>query len=57
MSPNAPMTRKQLAAELGVSTRTVHRWAEADLIPSHRINGARRYFLAEVIEALKRRKA
>ena len=53
----APLTAPKLAVYLGVSDETVRRWCKQRVFPSHRIAGRRRYFLNEVLEHMKARKA
>lgn len=52
-SPNA--TIRDVAAHFGVTPRTVQRWVSNGDIPHHKIGGALRFDLREVMEASRRR--
>ena len=41
--------RKALATELGLSPRTIEKWSTRAGFPVHRLGGARRYSIAEVL--------
>jgi excisionase family DNA binding protein len=48
-----PLTLTEAAAELGVSTQTLRRWADAGRIPVLRTLGGRRRFRPKDIEAAR----
>jgi excisionase family DNA binding protein len=49
-----PLTRRQLADEMGVSLRTVARWMNARLIPFVKIGGSVRFDREDVAQALRK---
>lgn len=53
--PMPLLTRRELAAQLNVSLRTVVAWDRANLIPNLRAGKVVRYFAVDVIEALTHR--
>ncbi len=53
MSISQTMTMNELATELKVHRNTVYKWVQRDKVPFIRVGSQYRFFLGEVIDALR----
>ena len=55
--PTRPLTPKEAAQYLSISTRTLNRWIEQGIIPVIKLGGSRRFRLEDLMAAIEKNRS